>query len=436
MKGKPRTGGLFRNIKEAWRDLNRSIYVGKRREENLRALTAVSLFTALLGLVLIIFDVVTGQRSMLIPAAATFLGGASCAFIAGVLKKREIAILIPTAFCAVAFTYYAFTGAAEGTALLWSFLLPIGLCYFVSVKYGIYLSIYYTVLFVLLFYSPLRSMVEGKYTEAFMNRFPLLYISMAAFTAIAMIQYHRSILLENEYTQRLNTEVEKQTRIARERADRLQQISEEAVNMLAVAIDAKDRYTNGHSFRVAAYSVALAKRLQLPEEEVRTLRQEAMLHDIGKIGVPDAVLNKPGRLTDEEFGIIKSHATIGGDILSRSSGMEGAMEVARYHHERFGGGGYPTGLNDGEIPLHARIVTIADTYDAMRSDRIYRKGLSPERIREELVGGSGTQFDPDLLAVFLEMAENGELDAVTEEANRELSLTVKIGLYEDPVSTK
>ena len=196
-------------------------------------------------------------------------------------------------------------------------------------KYGIYLSIYYTVLFVLLFYSPLRSMVEGKYTEAFMNRFPLLYISMAAFTAIAMIQYHRSILLENEYTQRLNTEVEKQTRIARERADRLQQMSEEVVNMLAVAIDAKDRYTNGHSFRVAAYSVALAKRLRLPEEEIRTLRQEAMLHDIGKIGVPDAVLNKPGALTGEEFALIQSHAAIGGRILQRSASLLAAADVAR-----------------------------------------------------------------------------------------------------------
>ncbi len=415
-------------MKRIWDELNRPIYTGERLHENLRALTIVSLFTALLGAVLIALDLVMGQTSMLIPSVATFLGGIGCAYVAGVLKKRDTAVMIPTIFCAVAFTFYAATGAADGTAILWTFLLPIGISYFVSVKYSILLSVYYTLFFCILFYSPLRHTMAAYYTPSFMVRFPLLYTSMAAFTAIAMIQYHRSILLEQDYTKRLHAEVEKQTKVATERAGRLEIMSTEVVNMLAVAIDAKDRYTNGHSIRVAFYSVSLARHLGLPEEEIKALRREAMLHDIGKIGVPDAVLNKPGRLTDGEFEIIKSHTTIGGSILDRSSSLDEASYVALYHHERFDGKGYPSGRKGLDIPLHARIVTIADSYDAMRSDRIYRKGLPGERIHAELVQGRGSQFDPELLDAFLELEADGELDRVTEEANRLVAQAAEVGL--------
>ena len=422
---------ILKRLSEAWKDLNRTIYTGDRLRENLRALTAVSIFTAALGLALIALDLVTGQIKMLIPSLVTLLCGAGCAYLSGVKKDREKAILIPTAFCILAFTYYTFTGFAGGTGILWSFLLPIGMSYFVSVKYGIFLSIYYTLLFTVICYTPLRTRMGEFYNRDFIVRLPLLYGSMSAFTAIAMVQYHRSILLENEYTERLNAEVEKQTRVARERADRLELMGEEVVNMLAVAIDAKDRYTNGHSFRVAAYAVALAEHLRLPAEEIKALRREAMLHDIGKIGVPDAVLNKPGRLTAEEFEVIQSHAEIGGQILARSSGLEDAADVARFHHERYDGGGYPTGRAGEQIPLHARIVTVADAYDAMRSDRIYRKGLAVGKIRAELIEGRGTQFDPALLDAFVELADSGVLDEVTERAKASLARAVELGLIGD-----
>jgi HD-GYP domain-containing protein (c-di-GMP phosphodiesterase class II) len=286
-------------------------------------------------------------------------------------------------------------------------------------------------LFVVLFYSPVRELMASHYNEFFMLRFPILYGSMAVFTAIAMISYHRAILLENDYSARLNAEVEKQTAIAVERADKLEHMTDEIVHMLAVAIDAKDRYTNGHSFRVAAYAAALGRQLNMPQEEIDTLHQEAMLHDIGKIGVPDAVLNKPGRLTPEEFEIIKSHAAIGGKILARSSDMQGAVDVACFHHERYDGRGYPSGRRGAEIPYHARIVSIADAYDAMRSNRIYRKGLPPEKIREELIRGRASQFDPVLLDEFLKLADSGELDQITESANKDLMQSVELGLLDN-----
>ena len=421
----------MKQIRTVWKELNRSIFVGERLRHNLRVLTYVSLFCAVLGLGLVIMDLVIGEKE-LIPAFATLLGGLGCAYFACIKKNRKIAVIFPCAFCIVMFTVYALTGFMQGTGIFWTLLMPIGICYFVSVRFGIILSVYYAVLFCVLFYSPLKAHVAAYYDEMIMLRFPILFISVAAFTLISMVQYHRMALRDIDYTERLNAEVEKQTAVARERADRLEQMGEETVHMLAVAIDAKDRYTNGHSFRVSAYAVALAQRLGWPADEVKALQREAMLHDIGKIGIPDEVLNKPGRLTAEEFDVIKSHTTIGGKILERSAGMRGAADVARSHHERYDGSGYPAGRAGEAIPLHARVVSVADAYDAMRSDRIYRKGLAPDVIRAELLRGRGTQFDPALLDTFVSLADDGTLDAVCAQADAQLAHAVSLGLIENP----
>ena len=289
-------------------------------------------------------------------------------------------------------------------------LMPIGVSYFLSVKLGIITSAYYEILCIILFYTPLRDKMARYYSEITMTRYPIVFLAVSGVTIVAMIDYHRMALKEMEYTVRLNEEVEKQTSIAVERAQRLELMNDEMVNMLAVAIDVKDEYTNGHSFRVASYSAGLARKIGMPEDEITVLRREAMLHDIGKIGIPDAVLNFPGRLSDEQFETIKSHTTIGAKILSEASALEGAAAVAEFHHERYDGKGYPKGLKGEEIPFHARIVTIADSYDAMSSDRVYRKGLKPSVIKNELIKGRGTQFDPALLDAFMEMFTSGQLE--------------------------
>lgn len=425
---------MIRYFKNLWNELGKSIFEGSRLQSNLRVLTCVSVVTAVLGLVLIVMDIVRGEDLVLLLAAcATFLGGAGCAYFAHFRKNRRAAVAIPTAFCIVAFTLYAFTGMGQGTAIYWSLLMPIGISYFVGVRMDIVLSAYYSVLFCVLFYTPgIQARLAQYYPEPFMTRFPILFISLAIFTLIAMVQYHRMARRDIEYTDRLNAEVEKQTAVARERADKLAQMSEEAVRMLAVSIDAKDRYTNGHSNRVAAYSAALAEALGWPKEECYVLWEEALLHDIGKIGIPDSVLNKPGRLTVGEFDVIKSHTAIGGRILGNSTSLLSAADVARCHHERWDGGGYPAGLAGTAIPPHARVVSIADAYDAMRSDRIYRKGLTPERIRAELVAGSGGQFDPTYLEAFLRLVDDGTLDEATRRANEVLAASVELGLIDAP----
>lgn len=256
--------------------------------------------------------------------------------------------------------------------------------------------------------------------------FTVILIAGLLLIIVTLLQRRTSLLIEEDYEEKLRSEVEIRTQLAHERADKLQQMSMQMVETLAGAIDAKDKYTNGHSFRVSQYSVALAKALGWDEAEVEQLRAEALIHDIGKIGIPDSVLNKPGRLTDNEFMVIKSHTTIGGDILSSNASLPGAMLVARYHHERYDGTGYPAGLAGEDIPLHARVVAIADAYDAMKSDRIYRKGFPDSKIRSELANGKGTQFQPDFLDVFLVLFDTGVLHQLDERNKKYRFIDMRI----------
>lgn len=180
-----------------------------------------------------------------------------------------------------------------------------------------------------------------------------------------------------------------------------------SIMAIANTIDAKDAYTSGHSMRVAQCSVAIARKLNWSEKEIRNMHNVGLLHDIGKIGVPDAILNKPGKLSNEEFELIKKHPVIGNDILKDIHTINSVGEGALYHHERYDGRGYPNGLKGEEIPLYARIIGIADAYDAMTSNRIYRPKLTREKVIKEFEKGRGTQFDPELTDLFLEMLRGG-----------------------------
>ena len=194
---------------------------------------------------------------------------------------------------------------------------------------------------------------------------------------------------------------------AQKRQQQYRSIVEQSLQTFARSIDAKDRYTNGHSLRVAEYSRELARRLGMTAADQERIYYIALLHDIGKIGIPDSVLNKPGKLTDEEREIIQNHPKIGGEILKKFTAIEGIAEGAKYHHERIDGKGYNSGLKGDEIPLIARIIGVADTYDAMSSDRPYRKALPSDFIVGELKRVSGTQLDPKIVPHMLRMIEDG-----------------------------
>ncbi len=196
-----------------------------------------------------------------------------------------------------------------------------------------------------------------------------------------------------------------------EAIEKVETLSRASMEALAKTVDAKDRYTSGHSLRVAQASCAIAKELGWDEDQIFELRFQGMMHDIGKIGVPDTVLNKPGRLSNIEFELIQAHTTVGSEILKNVTSIADVELAARHHHERYDGNGYPDHLAGADIPLNARIIGIADAYDAMNSDRVYRKALPKEVIREELIKGKGSQFDPDLVDVFIKLLDAGKLES-------------------------
>lgn len=187
--------------------------------------------------------------------------------------------------------------------------------------------------------------------------------------------------------------------------DEITILNEELLLSLAKSIDLRDPYTMGHSQQVTNYAMMIAKELNLPQEQVETVRKGSMLHDIGKLGVPDTILLKQGRLTPEEYEVIKNHPLLGAQILESSRNLRELIPLVRHHHERFDGKGYPDGLVGHAIPIEARILTLADSIEAMASDRPYRRGLTLEEIIEEVRRVSGEQFDPRLVKIFLKLVE-------------------------------
>ena len=179
----------------------------------------------------------------------------------------------------------------------------------------------------------------------------------------------------------------------------------DSISSLAGAIDAKDPYTNGHSQRVTEYSVEIGKEMGLNDEQLELLEYTAVLHDVGKIGITDMILNKQSQLDNEEFAIMKRHTTIGAKILSSMRSLEKLISGAQYHHEKYDGTGYFEGLKGNEIPLEARIISVADTYDAMTTDRPYRKGLAHDVAISEVNRCSGTQFDPVVVKSFTDVMD-------------------------------
>jgi len=185
--------------------------------------------------------------------------------------------------------------------------------------------------------------------------------------------------------------------------------AEDVIFTLARAVEAKDKYTQGHVERVSALSVRLGQAMGLPPEDIESLERGGILHDIGKIGVPDAVLNKPGPLTPEEFAIIKEHPVTGETICRKLKLLKPVLPIIRHHHEKLDGSGYPDGLRDDEIETTARVTAVSDTYDALTSDRSYRKGMSPERalsILDEEVDKNW--WDPDVVHLLRERIESAD----------------------------
>jgi putative nucleotidyltransferase with HDIG domain len=188
-------------------------------------------------------------------------------------------------------------------------------------------------------------------------------------------------------------------------AELLEKTHFETIMAFSEALEARDQYTAGHSRRVMEYSKGIGQRMKLDKPDIEDLKRSALLHDIGKIGIPDIVLKKKTKLTDEEYTTIKSHPETGAAILKYIKAFKDLVPAVYHHHERFDGEGYPDGVKGTAIPLHARIIAIADTFDAMTSNRSYRSALSFRSALSELKRNKGIQFDPDIADIFIEILQ-------------------------------
>ncbi len=250
----------------------------------------------------------------------------------------------------------------------------------------------------------------GELVNFYVNRFHIF----GSYLCIALMVLMTATIIQTIYDE---------VNLFHEREKIREEVTINTIETIAGAIEARDEYTGGHSERVGLYASRLAREMaadyDLSEDDILQIQYIGLVHDIGKVGVADSVLNKSGKLTDEEFSLMKKHTEIGYEMMSAvGSSMPGLLEGIRYHHERFDGKGYPDGLADTDIPLVARVLALADSYDAMTSNRVYRKRLSDEEVREEILRCAGTQFDPTLSKIFVNLLDRGEIRACSfDESN-------------------
>ncbi|MBR1528804.1 MAG: HD-GYP domain-containing protein [Oscillospiraceae bacterium] len=236
--------------------------------------------------------------------------------------------------------------------------------------------------------------------QLFMQGTPLINLTIVGLVIMLRVfevrNTNRKITLANQ----------REKELLKEEQETMRSMMEETSYALAEAIEAKDKYTHGHSSRVARYSEMIAERAGKDEKERQNIYLAGLLHDVGKIGIPENIINKDSKLTDEEYGIIKTHPVIGNQILQKIKKNPDLSIGAHYHHERYDGRGYPEGLKGEEIPEIARIIAVADAYDAMTSKRSYRDPLPQQVVRNEIVKGRGTQFDPEFAEIMLALMDN------------------------------
>ncbi len=239
------------------------------------------------------------------------------------------------------------------------------------------------------------------------------YLVLVIFEAACFVFWSMAMMLEHfqekdrlkKFAEMLEEKVSEQTRELKDQQAKKEELLKKTVAALSETVDAKDRYTSGHSKRVAMYSKLIARRMGKEEWELDEIYNAGLLHDVGKIRVPEEIINKPGKLTDEEFELIKLHPVSGYHILKEISEDHFYADGAHFHHERYDGKGYPNGLAGESIPEIARIIGVADSYDAMASNRSYREALPQEVVREEIIKGRGTQFDPKIADIMLQMID-------------------------------
>ena len=302
-------------------------------------------------------------------------------------------------------------GANDGFQTLWFFLFPFVLLIHIGLPSGVPYCMIYGVGASLLFWTPLHNYAAYDYSYDFCFYYPVFYWSFFALVLVADL-FYKTYRIEQEQSERA---MEQEVADTVQNAQKLMLHSVAAISRM---IDEKDLYTSQHSQRVAEYSRLIAENMpnsHYTEQQLDDLYRSGLLHDIGKIAIPDAILKKTDRLTDEEYAVMKTHPVWGRKILAGLEFLPGVAQSAGSHHERYDGRGYPDGVSTKDLPETVRIICAADALDAMNSNRCYRKHCSRDYILSELQKGRGTQFDPQVADVVIQLIRDGKIKITDEE---------------------
>lgn len=397
-------------LKEYFEVFCANVYDGKRMDENLNG---IQITLALLSLFAFIMSVsywsIRDYKMMFSAVALCFLFSGTYLTMKR-SGKRALPLIILMLGVMIVFTYYIFSGGNNSFSILWTLLAPMFIMSTVGIKAGTIVGAYFQMIFFVVFWTPLRSIVEEHYTDTFLNHFPILYLCV-------LIICLSVILTQKKQQMELDRYQEKLEKAVQDEHDKVTQITFQTIATISSLVDAKDPYTDDHSIRVAHYACMIATELGWSEKDIGDLYHAALLHDIGKVGIQDSILKKSDKLSSNEYEIMKTHTSMGAFILKELSFLDRADEGALYHHERLDGTGYPYGLQGDNIPLIARVVCVADSFDAMNTTRAYRKRCDPSYILDEMRKGRGTQFDPQIVDALLRCIDKKTIAFPYEPSN-------------------
>ena len=381
----------------------------------------VSATMFVLGMIMAITTHIEGNRAMVI-VSLTYGPLFLISFIITLItKKPDFFLVLGYIMSFVMELVFLITGGQEGFGIFWMCIISL-FTFFANQKRVFYIvNSIYILLVILGFWTPLSHFCYD-FSDTMRVRFPLLYMIEFIFAIIikmrlSKVESNRNLLFDNliELQNNLQQQVEERTKELKEEKNNSEKLLLELTQALATTIDAKDKYTSGHSRRVAEYSKMLAAALGKDEKTQQKIYLFALLHDIGKIGIPDWIINKQDKLTEEEYAEIKKHPQIGYEILKSISILPNLKNGVRWHHERIDGTGYPDGLKGSDIPEFARIISVADAYDAMTSNRSYRDSLPQEQVRSEIIKHIGSQFDKTIAEKMIEIIDTDKTFQLREQ---------------------
>lgn len=330
-----------------------------------------------------------------------------------ILTTKKLTIFYPVCFVFFFALEIGFmiTGGSDGFGILWITIIPIFGVFMLTTPILMILSISMCTVLIIGFWTPIRDYMY-HFNQDFMVRFPILFFMDNLFAIVAnyrmsLTESRRNSALREltNLKDNLEQEINSKTYEVRIQQEKNRKFTFEITQALVSAVDAKDPNTSGHSKRVAEYSVMIGKKMGLDKDDLDTLYLTGLVHDLGKIGIPDEIIKREGLYTDEDLLILQKHTIIGANILSNITSIPEIAAGVRWHHERYDGNGYPDQLSGTIIPLFARIIAVADAYDSMTSTRSYRQTLPKETVRAEIENGKGKQFDPVIADFMLKIID-------------------------------